>query len=380
MELKEPVFAETNPSVILTQVLKDFTDMTGKVLNPAQPEYIIASCIAYHKALTMNRINEAGKAMLVDFSTAPVLDYLAALFNIIRLPAQGAVCTLGFDIVPGHMQVVIPLGTRISSTDGNVVFATDDDITVPVGTDYVEITATCETTGTAGNGYKVGDINQLQDPYAYISSVNNIDITAGGSDEESDAELRARIKLATSQYSVAGSRNAYIFWAKSADPSIIDIAVATYEDDNNIPFGEVDIYALLKDAGIPTSAINNKILDILSSETIRPLTDTVVVKSPATISYSLTVDIVKYPEAQASLTNILYQRLNDFGVSKKQKLGMDIIETEIEALCRIDGVYDVSVTITSDGHPLTGRNLIVNPWEVAILDIISITLTGVNNG
>lgn len=380
MELKEPVFAETNPSVILTQVLKDFTDMTGKVLNPAQPEYIIASCIAYHKALTMNRINEAGKAMLVDFSTAPVLDYLAALFNITRLPAQGAVCTLGFDIVPGHMQVVIPLGTRISSTDGNVVFATDDDITVPVGTDYVEITATCETTGTAGNGYKVGDINQLQDPYAYISSVNNIDITAGGSDEESDAELRARIKLATSQYSVAGSRNAYIFWAKSADPSIIDIAVATYEDDNNIPFGEVDIYALLKDAGIPTSAINNKILDILSSETIRPLTDTVVVKSPAAISYSLTVDIVKYPEAQASLTNILYQRLNDFGVSKKQKLGMDIIETEIEALCRIDGVYDVSVTITPDGHPLTGRNLIVNPWEVAILDIISITLTGVNNG
>lgn len=380
MALTEPVFAEINPSVILTQVLKDFTDMTGKVLNPAQPEYIIASCIAYHKALTMNRINEAGKAMLVDFSTAPVLDYLAALFNITRLPAQGAACTLGFGIVPGHMQVVIPLGTRISSTDGNVVFATDDDITVPVGTDYVEITATCETAGTAGNGYKVGDINQLQDPYAYISAVNNIDITAGGSDEESDAELRARIKLATSQYSVAGSRNAYIFWAKSADPSIIDIAVATYEDDNNIPFGEVDIYALLKDAGIPTLAINEKILSILSNETVRPLTDTVVVKSPTAISYSLTVDIVKYPEATASLTNILYQRLNDFGVSKKQKLGMDIIETEIEALCRIAGVYDVSVTITSDGHPLSGRNLIVNPWEVAILDIISITLTGVNNG
>jgi phage-related baseplate assembly protein len=380
MALKEPIFVETDPAAILTQVLEDYTAMSGKILLPAQPEYIIASCIAYHKALTMNRINETGKAMLVDFSAAPVLDYLAALFNITRLPAQGAVCTLGFDIVPGHMQVVIPLGTRISSSDGNVIFATDDDITVPVGTDYVEITATCETTGTAGRGYKAGDINQLMDPYAYISAVNNTDITAGGSDEESDTELRNRIKLATSQYSVAGSRNAYIFWSKSAAPSIVDIAVATYEDDHNIPFGEVDIYALLKDGQLPTPAINDKILSVLSDETIRPLTDTVKVKTPSAISYSLTINVVKYPDASPSLTNVLYSKAFFFGEEKKQKLGLDIVETEIEALCRVPGVYDVSVTILPTGKPLTGRNLIVSPWEVAILDLITINITGTNAG
>jgi uncharacterized phage protein gp47/JayE len=151
MALAAATFVDADAATILAAVLADFEALTGRTIEPSQPEYAIASCIAYRELLTMNRINAAGQALLVDYATAPTLDYLAALFNITRLPAAGAVCTLQFTIVTGHAQVTIPLGTRVASTDGEVIFTTDDDVVVPVGTDMVTMTATCSTTGIVGN-------------------------------------------------------------------------------------------------------------------------------------------------------------------------------------------------------------------------------------
>jgi len=428
--MTDPIFVDVDPALILSEVLSDFENLSGKPIEPAQPEYIIASAIAYHKALAMNRVNAAGKAMLVDFSTAPVLDYLAALFNITRLPTEGAVCTLGFTIVTGHMQVTIPLGTRVVSTDGLMIFSTDDDIVIPVGLDYVEVTATCQTLGTGGNGYGIGDISVIQDPYAYISSITNKNITAGGSDEESDDELRSRVQLATSKFSTAGSRNAYIYWAKTASSLISDIAVATLGDylpitsiseyDNNrelayssgefvtkngvvavcvkngtkgidpltntenwIKAGEVHIFSLLDNGELPTTAINDKISQILSDEKIRPLTDIVVVREPSEVLYSLVINVVKSPDSLGTdLTASLYTILNDFATAKKQALGLDIVASYIESICRITNVYDVTATIVPTTGNLTGRNLIVSPWQVAKLETggIAITITGSNNG
>lgn len=46
-------------------------------------------------------------------------------------------------------------------------------------------------------------------------------------DVESDAQLRERIKLAPSQYSSAGSRSSYKFYAKSANAMITDVSVSS---------------------------------------------------------------------------------------------------------------------------------------------------------
>jgi len=433
MALTEPIFVDSDPATILVAVLADFENLSGHKIETSQPEYIIASAIAYHKSLAMNRVNAAGKAMLVDFSAAPVLDYLAALFNITRLPAVGAVCTLEFTIVTGHLQVILPLGTRVSSSDGNAIFSTDDDIIIPVGVGEVghpvSITATCQAVGTSGNDYAIGTINTILDPYAYISSVTNIDITAGGSDEESDDELRSRVKLATSKFSTAGSANAYIYWAKSASALISDVALATLGDympiteippvyDNETSYnegsfvtengiiavcikdetlginpltnttnwikaGEVHIFALLDNGEIPTQTINDDIKKLLSTEKVRPLTDTVVVQSPTEVFYTIELDVVKSPDTVGStLTASIYAILSAYALSKQQKLGLDIVATYIESISRIDGVYDVTATITPISGTLTNRNLVITPWQVAKLQTLGITINIIssNNG
>jgi phage-related baseplate assembly protein len=380
MALTEPIFVETDPAKILSEILADFTALTGREIYPGQPEYSICSCMAYHKTLTMNRINETGKAMLVDFSQNPVLDYLAALFNIVRLPAASASCTLLFNLINGHLAVTIPIGTRVRSTDGNAIFETVDDITVNEGVNSVSILATCQTTGISGNGYDIGVVSVLQDVYAYISSVSNLELTSGGSDEETDQQLRDRIKLATSQYSVAGSRNAYIFWTKSANALITDVAVVTYSENDTIVPGEVWIYPLLKDGQIPSSSLITEIETVLRAENVRPMTDTVLVKSPEVVDYQLEINVVKRPEYNGvDLITKLTVILNSFGIANYTMLGIDVVASYIESICRIEGVYDITVTIDST-KALTGRNLIIEPWELAKQSGLTVTVTGSNNG
>lgn len=425
MALTEPTFAVTDPSIIMAEVVSDFEAMTGRKIYPAQPEYIICSCLAYHKSLAMARVNEAGKAVLVDFAAAPVLDYLAAMFDIQRLDASSAVCTIRFTLVDGHSQVTIPLGTRVASTDGLVIFETTEDATVIVGVNTVDILCECQTAGVIGNNYGVGAISVLQDVYAYIVSVANIDITQGGAEEESDEQLRNRVKLATSKFSVAGSTNAYIYWTKTASSLIVDVNVQTMQDfipitsytewvdnteysygdivlsggilfacikdftsttdpildnDNWVTAGQVNIYALLKDGEIPSPSLNATIESVLTSEEIRPLTDNVMVKSAVDAEYTLTVNVVKYPDASSDLQTQISNIIDAYGLEKKQFLGKDIIATEIEQLCRVSGVYDVTVTIVPTTGTLTGRNLAVKSFEVAKLTGKTVTITGSNNG
>jgi phage-related baseplate assembly protein len=378
---QEPVFVETDPAIILSEILADFTALTGLAVNPGQPEYALLSTMAYHKVLTNQRINAAGKSVLIAFSEAPVLDYIAQMFGIVRLTDNAAGCTLTFTLVDGHLNVTIPLGTRVASTDGLVIFATNDDVTVDTGTNTVNINATCQIAGLSGNGYDIGNISVLMDVYAYITSVGNLDVTSGGSSGETDVQLRERMTLATSQYSVTGSRNAYIYWTKSASSLISDVEVVTYSENNLIPYGEVWIYPLVSTGNfLPSDDLISEILLVLSSEKIRPMTDTVLVKSPTIVEYSLNIGIVKNPNYDGSvLTTAINSLLVEFGVLNYSKLGIDIVASYVESLCRIDGVYDVTVEIIS-AKGLTGRNLTIEPWELSKQTGVTITVTGSNNG
>ena len=424
--MEAPIFVQTDPQVILAEIITDFQNLTGRTIYPAQPEYAICSCLAYHKSLTLSRVNEAGKSMLVDYATYPVLDYLAASYDIQRLEATKAVCTLRFTLVSGHLEVVLPVGSRVISTDGNAIFETIEDTTIPVGTDTVDVLAECQTSGDVGNDYGVGAISVLQDIYAYITEVGNIDITSGGASEETDVQLRERVKLATSKFSVAGSRNAYIFWAKTASPLIVDVAISTLEDylpissysawvddtayekgewvtsggvlfcciadftsttdpildiTNWITAGDVLVYALLQDGELPSPSLNTTIEELLNAENIRPLTDNVRVLSAVDAEYDLSIDIVKYTDYDGdSLKTQIEALINAYATEKKQRLGRDIVASEIEKICLITGVYDATVTITPTTGALTGRNLVVEASEVAKMTTLTVAITGSTNG
>lgn len=341
---------------------------TGKDIAPADPERLIVNMFAFREVVYRNSGNDAALSMLLRFSRYPIIDFLGELVGVDRLAPAKAVCTLEFTLVNGHGAVIVPQGTRVSSADGAVVFETDDDILCGIGTDVFEITATAQTGSAGGNGYAPGDIKTLIDSLAFVSSVENVDATSGGSDEETDDQLRVRIKLAPASFSVAGPTDAYKFFALSANPLVIDVNVVTL-----IP-GQANIYPLT--AVVPTpQAVLDDVLAACSGEKKVPLLDKVVVIAPTPIDYTIEVDLTLYTDADpVAVAQEVNELLTAYSTERARRMGIDVIMSQIKALCSLEGrVYDVDLTSILS-------NIIIASNEFGNCTFIGVNIAGYNNG
>ncbi|WP_251843236.1 baseplate assembly protein [Enterobacter hormaechei] len=123
---------------------------------------------------------------------------------------------------------------------------------------------------------------------------------------EDDDAFRERIQLSWAQLNTAGARNAYRFHTKSADNDVLD-ADAYGPETHNRP-GEVDVYVLSRTGnGEASPGLTEKVMNKLSADEVRPLTDYVSVKSATIVSYAVTaeLDIPDGPDAQTVLENAI---------------------------------------------------------------------------
>ena len=149
------------------------------------------------------------------------------------------------------------------------------------GSLYVDVDAQSTEGGSDYNDIPVGEINVLVDLIAYIDSVSNTSVTSGGGDVEDDEDLRERIRLSPANRSTAGPKNAYKYYAISADATIADAYV-----DSPTP-GVVVITPILYGGGIPDQDVLDKVLAACSADDVRPLTDKVEVSAPTTQNYDI---------------------------------------------------------------------------------------------
>ena len=218
-------FVDDTAQTALNDVITDYQNITGRTLGNADPEMLLINAFAYRLALARNQINYTGNQNLISFATGAALDQLGMKSGTFRLAASASEVTITFNIAPGAPTLTIPAGTRVKSQDGAVLFETIAITNVPHGTGTIDIDCICTVTGVIGNGYTVGLIITIVDPVAYVTGASNSNTSTGGSDAETDDQLRARIPLANATYSVAGPTDAYIYFAKTADPSIVEVSV-----------------------------------------------------------------------------------------------------------------------------------------------------------
>lgn len=366
MSSEIPVFVERDPDVIMAECKAKLQELLGRELQPAQVEQLMLQFIVYREVLLTNRFNAGMAQMLYQFSRAPILDYIAGLVAVERLPAAYAGCTIRFDLVEGHGAVLIPEGTRVATSD-NTIFRTVDDLAIPADIHTVQVNALADTAGKNGNGYAPGTVNKILDPLAFVSTAANIDTTGGGSDVETDEQLRERIKLAPSQYSSAGSRSSYKFYAQSANALITDVSITSPTP------GTVVIVPLTENDETPEQIITD-VYAACSPENVRPLTDTVVVAAPVRTDYQIQVDVVLYEDTDASEVQMqITAVLNAFASEKRTRLGQDIIRSHIAQICRIGTVYDVAVI-----HPV--ENIVITDTAFARCTEIAVNITGFSRG
>jgi phage-related baseplate assembly protein len=366
--LPEPDFIARDPQVITAEIVGEYERLSGKTLYPAQAERLLIDVMAYRETLVRIGIQEAAKQNLVAFARAPMLDYLGELLGVTRLPAQPALATLRFSVAqPLAASLLIPGGTRVEGSDGSVTFATDADVTLPAGLLSIDAAATCLESGTAGNAWQPGQINNLVDDLGGEDiAVTNATITAGGFDAEDDERLRERIKLAPEAFSTAGSRLAYVFHAKSAHQSIVDVAVLS-----PIP-GKVRLYPLTG-GGLPDVNLLALVEAACSAERVRPLTDTVEALAPTPVDYAIDVALTLYVTAsQAAVVAAVEAAARSFVTDRAAGLARDVVPSQVIAALSVSGVYQVTVNSPS--------LLTLAEHEWANCTGITVSVAGVANG
>ena len=327
--LSEVIFAEKDPDKITSEILSIYESLTGRTLARADPVRLFLDAVILSIIQQRNLIDFAAKQNLLAYASGEYLDHIGALLGVSRLEASHAVTTIRFTLsIPFANNVVIPSGTRVSTGDG-AVFSTVYDCVIPKGTLIGEVTTRCVNAGTSGNGYAPGQVNRLVDVLGFGTKAENITETSGGTDAESDENFRERIQIAPESFSVAGPKEAYRYFARSANADIIDVAVMGPPDTNP---GYVDIYPLMTGGTLPSDEVLGEVLKVCSAENVRPDTDYVSVKSPVSVNYSLNV---KYWIDDKDSVNSSYIRseveseVEGWILWQRQKLGRDINPSEL---------------------------------------------------
>jgi phage-related baseplate assembly protein len=324
--LEDVDFAGRDAATVDADIVAAYESAAGRTLARADPVRLflqtVAAVIAQQRAL----IDRAAKMNLLAYADGDYLDQIGALMGVARAGAEAATTTLRFSLAAARASATsIPSGTRVKN-EGGVVFAVDAYAEIPIGDVCADVTASAAEGGDAGNGIAAGEIDRFVDLVPYLVSVINITPSAGGADEEEDEHLRDRIHRAPESFSVAGSRGSYEYWAKTAGADIIDVAVHSPEP------GVVCLYPLMEGGKFPEREVLDRVADICSAETVRPLTDTVEARSPVAVSYSLSatywIDRSR-ATAAASIRKAVEAAAEEWILWQKSALGRDLNPSEL---------------------------------------------------
>lgn len=281
-------FVTADAAKLYTAIVGSLMDSVGEPLYPGDERRIFGEAVVAVMVSLYNEFNDKMKQRTLQYARGAVLDALGERYDVYRAEPAHATATFRFSVAAARTEnIVIEAGTRIT-TDGSVYFATDEIAVLQAGNTYVDVPGTCEEGGTAYNGFTVGTIATLVDLIPYISSVQNTTISAGGDDgepytEEGDEKFRERIRLAPSTLSTAGPESAYRYYALSADPEIIDVAIDS--PDANI----INIYPLMTGGAVPDQDTLDKVEEVCSAEDVRPMTDLVTAIAPTQVSYDIQI-------------------------------------------------------------------------------------------
>ena len=337
-------FVPTDPEEVVTELIALYEAIFETTVQPASPERLFIQYIA--AAFIQERVqsNYTGNQNIPNRAEGKNLDALTELtYSKERPAAKAATCTMRFSISEAQKSaVLIPAGTRITDASKTLIGETLEDNYIPIGETHIDVErVTCQTAGTAGNGYTPGQINKLVDVYDFYTSCKNITTSAGGSNAPSDDEYYELMRSSMDAYSTAGATGSYIYWAKQVSTEIKDVAAVSPTP------GVVKLYVLMGDGELADEEMNAKVLSECSADERRPLTDWVFVEDAETVPYEIAFTYYTQSDAginAADLSAALEKTVEDFVSWQCEKLGRDINPSHLIGELMKTGVKRVELT------------------------------------
>lgn len=336
-------FVSTDTAELVSLIVSMYENITGQTVQPGSPERLFIQWVG--NVIVQERVlnNYTGNQNIPSRAEGANLDALGELYGARPRPAaQAAACRMRFSISEAQTTaILIPAGTRVTDASGTLVWATVGGAYIAIGDTSVEVPVRCQTAGTVGNGYAIGQINTLVDLYDYCEGCENLTVSDGGADEATDEEYYTLLRASMDAASTAGPRGSYIYHAKAVSTEISDVAVNSPEP------GVVKLYVLMDDGTLATEEIKAAVLSACSADDVRPLTDKVLVEDAETVSYDISFTYYTQSGGSKSAADIqaaVNAAVAEYTSWQSAKLGRDINPSYLVGLLMQTGIKRVALT------------------------------------
>lgn len=296
-------------------------------------------------------IDWIAKQILPDTADAEVLDRHSTLWGVPRKASTAATGAITFT---GTTGITIPAGAVLRRAD-NAEYTLDADVTLAGGTGTGQVSAS--VAGADGNAVVGAKLN-LTSPVAGVQSQTTVAGAGltGGTDTESDADLRRRIIARIQQPPHGGADHDYVAWA---------LAVAGVTRAWVYPLqyglGTVGVtFVMDNKAGtiIPSAGEVTDVQDYIDTQ--RPVTADVTVFAPVAVPVNFQINLS--PNTVA-VQNAIKAELEDFFRREAKPGGTLYISRIREAISTAAGEFDhVLVAPAANVVMAFGQMPVIGTW------------------
>jgi len=377
-------FVSTATDKLLSLLIEGYEQITGRTVHPADPDRLFIDWVAAIIVQERVKANYIGNQNIPSRAEGENLDGLAELYPVQERPrATPSRTTMRMTISePQSSAILVPAGTRVTDAARTLYWETEENVYVRPGDSYVDVTAVCQTVGTAGNGYAPGQINRLVDVFDYYLHCENLTVSDGGSDDATDEEFYELMRASQDSYSTAGPLGGYIYHAKRVSTEIEDVV------PNSPSPGVVNIYALMQDGTPATAEVKRAIYDACNAEEVRPLTDYVSVCDPEQVNYN--IDLTYYVPndttlSAADIQSAVQSAVDGFVAWQCGRLGRDINPSKLYQMLMAAGIKrlvlrEPAFTVLRDGKLELGRTYGLDEMELTIPQVGAVASINIVNG
>lgn len=247
------------------------------------------------------------------------LDFKVAEQGITRKQAEYA---KGVVTITGTKGAVIRAGSKVAS--GDLLFSISEDSVLPES-GMIDVAAVCDTAGNVGN-VATNSISRFPVKLSGLSEVINKEPFSGGSDAETDDELRGRYFEKVSRPNTSGNKYHYEVWAKSVN----NVGAVKVIPLANGP-GTVKVIVSDRENRPADSALIEEVKSVIEEN--RPIGARVEVVSSKELNMIISGKIRfigenTLGEISKSITNYLSKTATEKGVVSYAKIGSIILANE----------------------------------------------------
>lgn len=375
MALTDLGFVRRNYKEILDDKIQRAKELFGEDIDTSDqtPLGKFIRINAYDQAIAEEEIEGVYYARFPNTASGNSLDRLLVFGGISRNPAEAATYSVQITGTAWH---ILSAGFLVG-TDTDLTFYTVE--AARIGSDgKCTVTVCCTTPGTIGN-INASAINKAINPDADVASVTGLECITIGRDEESDADLRERLKSAISgagSCNVNAIRSALLRVPTVQFADVIENDTDAEDGDGRPPHsfecyvvgGENYLHeigeTIFKKRPVGIQTVGDKSVTITD---ISGNTRTVKYSNPETIRVNVRVNVktntsfqANGPELiQANVTNYI----NALGIGKSL-----VLNTLYSHIYKVTGVSEV-VTLersTDDGATYSSSNVTIPQFGVAL--------------